>query len=190
MVASEHSLTVEGASLFGHALSTHRADNEIDFYSAVDEAKPKGEDAGAGMIGTLEFTSAVYYRYAALNLGLLADAEHLEALKPAERKATVDAFIRATLCAIPTARHTSMNAHTPPSFVLGIYKEKGQPLQLANAFEKPVWSKQGLLDKSIEALKGHHATIKKTWNIETDDELVIPDVDLKTFCNRLTAHVP
>ena len=32
--------------------------------------KDKAEDAGAGMIGTLEFTSAVYYRYVGLNLGL------------------------------------------------------------------------------------------------------------------------
>ncbi len=201
MVASDPSLTLEGAGMFGHALSTHRADNEIDFFAAVDDLQ-KAELAGAGMTGTLEFTSAVYYRYSALNLDLLynekqTDSEkvalgHLKNFAKKEREDVVDAFIRATLQAIPTARHTSMNAHTFPTYVLGIYKDKGQPLQLVNAFEKPVWTKpgQGLLDKSIEALKEHHSAMKKTWNIETAVEVAIPEVDLNTFCQRLTAHVP
>lgn len=79
MVASDHSLTLEGAGLFSHALSTHKADNDIDFFSAVDDLQPP-EEAGAGMTGTLEFTSATYYRYAGLNLDLLADAAHLGAV--------------------------------------------------------------------------------------------------------------
>ena len=37
MVADDHSLMVEGAGLFSHALSTHPVSNEIDFFSAVDE---------------------------------------------------------------------------------------------------------------------------------------------------------
>ena len=80
MVASLPSLTLEGAAMFSHALSTHKADNDLDFYSAVDDRKPKDDDAGAGMIGTLEFSSAVYYRYAGINLDLLADADHLAKL--------------------------------------------------------------------------------------------------------------
>lgn len=190
MVAKGPDLTLEGAALFNHALSTHKADNDIDFFSAVDDQKPKEEDAGAGMIGTLEFTSAVYYRYAALNLDLLADAEHLGQLTPDERRAVVDAFIRATLLAVPGARKNSMNSHTLPRFVLGLYKERGQPVQLINAFEKPVWARDGLLEKSIEALKAEHTALKKTWNFEPTTEVAIPDVDLNTFCQQLTAHVP
>ena len=133
MVASDHSLTLEGAGMFSHALSTHKADNDIDFFSAVDDLQSQDE-AGAGMTGTLEFTSAVYYRYAALNLGMLANKHHLEAIGSEARRKVVDAFIRATLLAIPTARHNSMNAHNPPAYVLGIYKDHGQPMQLVNAF--------------------------------------------------------
>lgn len=190
MVANDPSLNVEGAAMFSHALSTHKADNDLDFFSAVDDDKPREEDAGAGMIGTLEFTSAVYYRYAALNLDLLADKDHLSALKPEERRAVVDAFIRATLLAVPGARKNSMNSHTLPGFVLGLYKDRGQPVQLVNAFEKPIWSGSGLLDASIEALKAHHESLKKTWNLQPTLEVAIPDVDLNTFCQRLTAHVP
>src|SRR5207249_6484144 len=81
MVASDHSLTLEGAGLFSHALSTHKADNDIDFFAAVDDLQ-SAEEAGAGMTGTLEFTSATYYRYAALKLRMLAEAAHPGALTP------------------------------------------------------------------------------------------------------------
>ena len=189
MAASLPSLTLEGAAMFSHALSTHKADNDLDFYSAVDDRKPKDDDAGAGMIGTLEFSSAVYYRYAALNLDLLADADHLAKLEVAARRQVVDAFIRATLQAVPGARKNSMNAHTLPGFVLGIYKSAGQPLQLINAFEEPVRPKSGLLAESVAKLKAHHQALKLTWDITCETEVIMPDVNLKAFSQALTTHV-
>lgn len=190
MAASLPSLTLEGAAMFSHALSTHKSDNDLDFYSAVDDRKPKSADAGAGMIGTLEFSSAVYYRYAAVNLDLLADQDHLAKLSTEERRKVVDAFIRATLLAVPGARKNSMNAHTLPSYVLGTFKDAGQPVQLINAFEKPVQSKGGgLLDPSIEALKAHHAKLKETWGVTCATEVSLPDLNLNAFCEALTKHV-
>ena len=188
MVASDHSLTLEGAGLFDHALSTHKAENDIDFFSAVDDL-PRAEEAGAGMTGTLEFTSATYYRYVGLNLGLLADANHLGGLSATERRDVVDTFLRAAILAVPSARKNSMNAHTFPGYVLGLVKEKGQPLQLINAFEKPVFSKNGLMDASISALKEHHEQLKKTWGIELKAEVAIPDKTLDEFCKEIVAHV-
>jgi CRISPR system Cascade subunit CasC len=189
MVAADSSLTLEGAAMFSHALSTHRADNDIDFFSAVDEMKDKAEDAGAGMIGTLEFTSAVYYRYVGLNLGLLGDNSHLGALSTENRQAVVDAFLRASILAVPGARKNSMNANTLPGYVLGLVKEKGQPLQLVNAFEKPVSCKSGLMDASIAALKEHHEQLKKTWGIKPSAEIAIPDKPLDEFCEEIMRHV-
>jgi len=189
MAASLPSLTLEGAAMFSHALSTHKADNDLDFYSAVDDRKPKDHDAGAGMIGTLEFSSAVYYRYAAVNLDLLADKEHLAKLSAEERRKVVDAFIRATLMAVPGARKNSMNAHTLPGCVLGTFKSIGQPVQLINAFETAVRSKSGLLDASIEAMKTHQAKLKGTWSLTCDTEVTLPEVNLNAFCEALTRHV-
>ncbi|MBZ5689952.1 MAG: type I-E CRISPR-associated protein Cas7/Cse4/CasC, partial [Acidobacteriia bacterium] len=76
--------------------------------------------------------------YVGLNLGLLGDDSHLGALSAEDRQRVVGVFIRATILAGPGARKNSMNAHTLPGYVLGLVKEKGQPLQLINAFEKPV----------------------------------------------------
>ncbi|MCX6907405.1 MAG: type I-E CRISPR-associated protein Cas7/Cse4/CasC [Verrucomicrobia bacterium] len=206
MVAKGPDLTLEGAAMFSHALSTHRADNDIDFFSAVDDAKLKEEDAGAGMIGTIEFTSAVYYRYAALNLGLLADKEHLCAMTKEERQQVVDAFIRAVVLAVPGARKNSMNANTDVDYVIGIVKDKGQPLQLVNAFEEARRSKNGLVPPSVKAellrldriksvFSPNHAVELATGMYEPkpDEELkgdMIPkQVSLDAFCKEIIAHV-
>ncbi|MBI4563284.1 MAG: type I-E CRISPR-associated protein Cas7/Cse4/CasC [Planctomycetes bacterium] len=188
MVASDHSLTLEGAGLFSHALSTHKADNDIDFFSAVDDLQ-MAEEAGAGMTGTLEFTSASYYRYVGLNLGLLTDPDHLGALPASERKTVVETFLRASILAVPGARKNSMNAHTRPGYVLGLVKNTGQPLQLINAFEKPVSSNNGMLDTSEAKLLEHHEQMKKTWNIKPEWEGSIPKKDLDTFCKEIVAYV-
>jgi len=188
MAASAPSLTLEGAAMFSHALSTHKTENDLDFFSAVDDRKPVGEDAGAGMIGTLEFNSAVYYRYAAVNLDLLADADHLGALSHEDRKKVVSAFIKATVMAVPGARKNSMNASVPPSYVLGIYKDAGQPIQLINAFESAVRG-AGLVDASRKALESHHASLKTTYSITTAEEVAVPDSPLSTLIDKLTCHV-
>lgn len=188
MAASMPSLTLEGAAMFSHALSTHKTENDLDFFSAVDDRKPKSDDAGAGMIGTLEFNAAVYYRYAAINLDLLFDADHLGMLTTPERRQVVAAFIRATVLAVPGARKNSMNANVPPSCVLGIYKSAGQPMQLVNAFEEPIRG-SGLVAASIQRLQEHHQQLKTTWGIETTAEVTVPDVSLATLIDELTSHV-
>jgi len=195
MVATDHSLTVEGAAMFSHALSTHRADNDIDFYTAVDEAQledssiEEEDRAGSGMMGTLEFTSAAYYRYVGLNLTLLEDEHHLGTLSTKDRQTVVDTFLRAIILAVPGARKNSMNAHTLPGYVLGLVKEKGQPLQLVNAFEKPISPKNGFIDASIASLKEHHSKQKETWGIDPALEISIPDKTLKQFCEGILSHV-
>ncbi len=188
MVASDHSLTLEGAGLFSHALSTHKAENDIDFFSSVDDLQP-AEESGAGMTGTLVFTSATFYRYAGVNLDLLTDNAHLGALSADERNSVMDTFLRAAILAVPGARKNSMNANTVPGYVLGLVKDKGQPLQLINAFEEPVSSKKGLMDASVAKLTEHYEQLKKTWGIKPAAEVSIPDKSLDEFCKEILRHV-
>jgi len=188
MVANDHSLTVEAASMFSHALSTHKVDNEIDFFSAVDDLQPK-EDSGAGMTSTLEFNSATYYRFAALNLDMLADTEHLGSITREERQSVVRTFVEATIKAIPGARKNTMNGNTLPTYVLGVVREKGHPVQLVNAFESPVRPSQGYASNSVELLKSEYAKLTETWGIEAVVEKAIPDVGMKDFLDGMVSHV-
>jgi CRISPR system Cascade subunit CasC len=188
MVANDHSLTVEAASMFSHALSTHKVDNEIDFFAAVDDLQPK-EEAGAGMTSTLEFNSATYYRFAALNLDMLANADHLGAMTKEERQSVVRTFVEATIKAIPGARKNTMNGNTMPVYVFGVVREKGHPIQLVNAFESPIRSTSGYATKSAELLKSEYAKLKDTWGIEAVVEKAIPDISIKDFLDRVVEHV-
>jgi CRISPR system Cascade subunit CasC len=188
MVANLPSVTKEAAAMFSHALSTHKANNEIDFFAAVDDLQGKNE-SGAAITSTLEFNSATYYRFAALNLDMLKDEEHLYDLTPDQRKAVVRTFIEATIKAIPGARKNTMNANTLPVYVLGVVRDKGHPLQLVNAFENPVRPRQGYADQSVKLLKEEYAKLKDTWGVEAVLETAIPDVNLNAFLDEVVKHV-
>ena len=202
MMASHHSLTLEGAGMFSHALSTHSQSNEIDFWTAVDDAKEadeKSDDAGAGQLGVSEYASATFYRYIALNLDLLGDEAHLGKLDKDERKEVVRAFLQASLLAVPSARQNSMNAHTLPAFALGTYKSAGQPVQLVNAFERGVRdSADGYLEPSRTALQNHETSQAALWGLNPQTRVEFGDhqnpegdqpVNLEAFLDQLVAHV-
>lgn len=192
MVASDYTATLEGAAMFSHALSTHKVDNEMDFFAAVDDSPPAGE-VGAAHTSSLEFNSATYYRYAAVNLDLLKDGDHLGTLTPEDRREVVRAFVEATLTAVPIARRNSMNGHVLPGFVLGIVRKEGHPVQFVNAFEKPVRvnGSGGLFDASVEALKKEHERLNHGWELKKRElaSVAMPDKALSQFLDELTAHV-
>lgn len=182
MVASEPSLTMEGAAMFSHAISTHKAEPELDFYAAVDDLQPL-EESGAGMTGMLEFSSACYYRYVAVNVDLLK--QHLTGLTEEQIKDILSAFVQSAVLAVPSARKNSMNASTVPSFVLGVVRN-GHPLQLVNAFETPVRTASGFAAPSIDAIKREYAKMKDVWGLTSIAEAEMPDLSLTAFIEALT----
>jgi len=198
MVASDHSLTIEGAAMFNHPISTHKVDNELDFFAAVDEWQKEG-DSGAGMTGTLEFNSSVYYRFAALNLSMLEDQEHLACMTQKERKKVVSAFVQATVEAVPgmtstnSGRKNSMNGYARPSFVLGIVRKEGHPIQFVNAFEEPVWpgAGRGIMKTSIERLKKEEETQNEIWKLNKHElaRSVIPERNIDEFIEEMVRYV-
>ncbi len=172
-MVADTDLTLEGAALFSHSISTHKVSNDIDFFTAVDDLKPV-DKTGADHIGDAEFNSACHYRYIGLNLDLLADSSHLAFLSLDERKAAVAAFLKASLLAIPNAKKNSMAAFSPIGFGLGLARQ-GQPISLANAFEKPIRSEDGLLDVSKTALLKHWDALKANFGVATDKALKFPE---------------
>ncbi len=53
--------TVEARLQVAHAISTHEARPEVDYYVAADDIP--GEDAGAGYVDEAMFASACFYKY-------------------------------------------------------------------------------------------------------------------------------
>jgi CRISPR system Cascade subunit CasC len=82
-----------------------------------------------------------------------------------------------------------MNANTMPGYVLGVVRKDGHPLQLINAFEKPVSSRNGLMEASVSALKQHWEQSKATWGIDPWLEIEIPSSPLARFCTEILTRV-
>jgi CRISPR system Cascade subunit CasC len=155
MVAQAAELSVEAASCFAHAISTHAISNEIDFFTALDDYEKK-TIAGSAHMGTLEFNSATYYRYVSLNLGQLSQS------LPEEKDLllAVQSFLKALYLAIPQARQTTQAGFCPWDFAR-VYIRQGQGLQLS--FEEPVKTKGGgYLRESISTLQKNLEEKEKT----------------------------
>lgn len=141
MVALAPELNVTAAASFSHAISTHEANTELEFFTALDDAE---ELIKSGHMGTLEFNSATYYRYVSLDLGQLYETLDGQGLELA-----VEAFTKALFIAMPAARQNTLSGACPWDYAR-ILVRKGQRLQLS--FEKPVRASNGYLKPSIEAL--------------------------------------
>ena len=76
MVADDTDLNVDAAAQVAHAISVQRVDFDSDYFTAVDDVKQDSDeegDAGAAMIGDVEFNSATFYRYANVDVDRLLD---------------------------------------------------------------------------------------------------------------------
>ncbi|NLX22433.1 MAG: type I-E CRISPR-associated protein Cas7/Cse4/CasC [Phycisphaerae bacterium] len=160
MLADLPERNIDAACQVAHAISTNKVSVEMDYYTAVDDLKPE-DTAGADMIGTVEFNSACFYRYANIDLDQLIDPRNLQGDEALARK-TVEAFLRASVAAIPTGKQNSMAAHNPPSFVLAVVRDTGL-WSLANAFVQPVQPRgnDDLVKLSIQRLDNHWGKLAK-----------------------------
>ncbi len=150
MIAEATHFNVDAAAQVAHAISTHAVPSEFDFFTAVDDLQPK-DTVGAGMMGTQQFNSATFYRYANVHLPQLD--KNLGGDIDLARAAAL-AFVRSFILSIPSAKQNSHAALNPPDLVFAVVREKGAALSLANAFAKPARGKsdKGLVIESAEAL--------------------------------------
>lgn len=169
MIADARNFNVDAACQVAHAISTHRVDREFDFFTAVDD-HVAADEAVSGMLGTVEFNSACYYRYAAINLDKL-----LENLGGDKEIATqsVQAFARAFVESSPSGKQNTFAAHNLPDFV-AIRVRKGVPLNLANAFEVPVRAQPelGLTGTSVNRLKERWEKYAAAYAADSKDAIL------------------
>lgn len=135
MVADATDLNVDAAAQVAHAISVHPVENEFDYFTAVDDHKEQDdeEDAGAGMIGTVEFNSSTLYRYATVDVDRLRD--NLGSADATRR--AVEAFLQAFTRSLPTGKqNTFANRTLPDALVISV--RESQPVNLVGAFEEAI----------------------------------------------------
>lgn len=166
MLADMPAVNQDAACQVAHAISTHRVEREFDYFTAVDD---KEEDVVTGMIGQVEFNSATFYRYA------VVDLDKLSANLQKDRElvlAAVQAFTLATARAVPSGKQNTFAAHNLPQFV-GVCLRQVGPMNLANAFEKPVSPRrdQSLTEQSVHMLAEHEAKFAAIYGSPEDSWL-------------------
>jgi len=216
MTTSEAFRDIEAAAQVAHALSTHKVDHEFDYFTAVDDLQGTSEaeeDAGAGMLGDVEFNSACYYKYVSIDVDGLRDnltwrrmfkreipADELQQADGLAR-AAVSALLHAAIMTTPTGKQNSFAAHQLPAAVLVEVRPSPTPVSYANAFVEPARAgKDGdLVSASLAKLQTHVEALTAGFNLETTARFLLapehPEFaigggvttveSLRTLCARL-----
>lgn len=177
MLADDPSLNEDASSQVAHAISTHAIESEFDFYTAVDDLAPE-DNAGAGMLGTLEYDSSTLYRYA--NIALHDFYKQL-----GDKEEVIDAvklFVEAFVKSMPTGKINSFaNQTLPQAVVVSLISDR--PINLVSAFEEPVKSENGYVDKSIQKLFAEYVKYEKILDkpIFTDYLLLDDTLEVKSI---------
>ncbi|MGH9438858.1 MAG: type I-E CRISPR-associated protein Cas7/Cse4/CasC [Terriglobia bacterium] len=161
MLADMPEKNQNAACQVAHAISTHTVEREFDFYTAVDDLKPE-DTAGADMMGTVEFNSACFYRYAVVDWEKLV--ENLQG-DTALAERGLRAFLEGFVVAEPTGKQNTFAAHNPPEFVAVSVRRNTAPRNLANAFETPIRARkdESLTKKSAEELAKKAKTLQAVF---------------------------
>ena len=170
MLADDPKFNREAAVQVAHAITTHRAVAEDDYYTAVDDLKSRddSEDAGAGFVGVQEFGAGVFYLYLCVDRGLLL--ENLGGDR-AVGNASVAALVEVAATVAPRGKQASFASHARAFYALA---EKGtdQPRSLAAAFLKPVsGTDQG--GASVHALEEFRNRLEQAYGPCAADRLTM-----------------
>ncbi|AXE28105.1 type I-E CRISPR-associated protein Cas7/Cse4/CasC (plasmid) [Streptomyces globosus] len=190
MVADNTDLNVDAAAQVAHALSVHPVDLEADYFTAVDDQNGDAEP-GAGMIGTVDFNSATLYRYAAVDVDLLAanldagltdDERRAEpapgpapAPTPEPVRRAVEAFVEAFTLSMPSGKINTFGNHTLPDAVV-VKLRSARPVSFVGAFERPV-TREGTGDGHVraacEALAAHVPAVEESFGAAADHTWIV-----------------
>lgn len=156
MVADDPSLNNDACAQVAHSISTHKINNEYDYFTAVDDMSDE-DNAGAGHIGTVEFNSSTLYRYATVAV------HELNRQLADETINAVLCFVKAFVSSMPTGKQNTFANRTLPDALL-ITLRKDQPINFVGAFEKPISaSDEGYAAASAKRLSAHVMSVYKSF---------------------------
>jgi CRISPR system Cascade subunit CasC len=169
LVTQNPDLNIDACAQVAHSISTHKVNNEYDYFTAVDDMSDE-DNAGAGHIGTVEFNSSTLYRYATVAV------HELNRQLADETINAVLCFVKAFVSSMPTGKQNTFANRTLPDALL-ITLRKDQPINFVGAFEKPISaSDEGYAAASAKRLTAHVMSAYKSFAKEPVLSLVIGEL--------------
>lgn len=183
MCAQNPQFNVSGAMHFGHAISTHEARLEGDYFTAGDDLMTSG---GSGFLGMSYFTSATFYRYVSINV-----TEFLRYMGKADCIKTIETLVYALLCAVPGARRSGMAAGGAWDYGMAVIRNQGQPITMDYAFDEAIRAKNGsgFSKPSIAALKEYARVVRKKIPARMYGEIKTVELDGKTDADAFISGI-
>jgi CRISPR system Cascade subunit CasC len=192
MLADTPDFNREAAVQVAHAVTTHKAVVEDDFYTAVDDLKKPAEDAGAGFLGEQGFGSGVFYLYICIDLALLAKNLGGDTTLAAT---AIAALAEAASTIAPGGKQASFASRARAHYLLA---ERGdqQPRTLAGAFV-PAMTGDDLVRQSVKALEEWRQKLDAAYGPGAD-AIAAMDVaagegklaDIVAFCRQAAEGAP
>ena len=163
-VTSDILARTDAAVHVAHAFTVHPLDNEVDYFTVVDDLKDPGEDAGAAHAGDMELGAGLFYGYVVVDVPLLVSnlsgcdrgdwRGRQEAI--ADAKDVITGLVNAVATVSPGAKLGSTAPYARAELVL---LETGvtQPRSLANAYLEAVQPRGDAMQQAITRLGEHLA---------------------------------
>jgi CRISPR system Cascade subunit CasC len=169
MTTSDLVADVEACCQVAHAISTHEALIEGDYFTAMDDRQndfitSQTKSGGAAFLGSGDtvtfFNSAVYYKYLNVDTDALGKALGEGSAAHVRRAASV--LLEAAALATPTGKQNGFAAHSVPEVILVEVSSVKRPISYANAFLRPVQGPD-LMQESAQALSNHCNSIASAY---------------------------
>lgn len=167
MLADSPAYNREAAVQVAHALTTHKAVVEDDYYVAVDDLKNpiEHDDIGTSFIGVQEYGAGLFYLYACVDCDLLQENLGGDA---ALAQDALDALVTCAATVSPRGKQASFASRARATFVM-VERGAQQPRTLAAAFLKPVSANtDGLADASIKTLASFRDNLDQVYGACAD----------------------
>ncbi len=154
MVTSDPAANTDAAIHVAHAFTVHAIERELDFVTAVDDLKERGDDAGAAGMFDMELASGLYYGYVVVDVPLLV--ANLAGERDIAAK-VVEHLLHLIAQVSPGAKKGSTAPYAWAEFAL-VEAGRRQPRTLANAFRQPIDLRRAgnrLFEEAVARLAGH-----------------------------------
>ncbi|HAJ79921.1 MAG TPA: type I-E CRISPR-associated protein Cas7/Cse4/CasC [Fibrobacteres bacterium] len=174
MATSGLMTSVDGSLAVAHAITTHAAQADTDWFTAVDDLVQDSGEVGAGHLDTQEFSSGVFYRYASLNI--LQLQKNLGGASR-DRALEIAKHVFHMLCTVvPSAKQQSFAAHNSADFAIVSFAD--QPISMANAYEQPIEKAKagGYYKPSVEKLMEFWKSSNGFYNLQENAACCSKDI--------------
>lgn len=165
MVTSDTAANLNAPVHVAHAFTVHAIEQELDYVTAVDDLRSRGDDAEAGSAGIfdIELTSGLYYGYVNIDVPLLVANLNNDATTAAK---VAESLLRLIALTSPGAKKGSTAPYSRAEFLL-VETGDDQPRTLANAFRNPVKLGGDVFASAMRAMQTHLANLDRAYGVHT-----------------------